>query len=63
MIVKPDKFQEIINDKRKGDHTNENVVIDNKQILIIIINQRLIINQSLLILIINQSLEVPNVSF
>ena len=31
-IVNPDKFQVIIIDKKKGDHTNENVVIDNKQI-------------------------------
>ena len=32
MMVNPDKFQVIIIDKKKGDHTNENVVIDNKQI-------------------------------
>ena len=32
MIVNPDKFQVIIIDKKKGDHTNEKVVIDNKQI-------------------------------
>ena len=32
MIVDPDKFQVIIIDKKKGDHTNEKVVIDNKQI-------------------------------
>ena len=32
MIVNPDKFQVIIIDKKKGDHTNENVFIDNKQI-------------------------------
>ena len=32
MIVNPDKFQVIIIDKKKGDHTNEDVVIDNKQI-------------------------------
>ena len=32
MIVNPDKFQVIIIDKKKGDHTNENVVIANKQI-------------------------------
>ena len=31
-IVNPDKFQVIIIHKKKGDHTNENVVIDNKQI-------------------------------
>ena len=32
MIVNPDKFQVIIIDKKKGDYTNENVVIDDKQI-------------------------------
>ena len=32
LIVNPDKFQVIIIDKKKGDHTNENVVIDSKQI-------------------------------
>ena len=32
MIVNPDKFQVVIIYKKKGDHTNENVVIDNKQI-------------------------------
>ena len=32
MIVNPDKFQVIKIDKKKGDHTNENVVIYNKQI-------------------------------
>ena len=32
MIVNPDKFQVVIVYKKKGDHTNENVVIDNKQI-------------------------------
>ena len=32
MIVNPDRFQAIIIDKKKGDHTNENAVIDNKQI-------------------------------
>ena len=35
MIVNPDKSQVIIIDKKKGDHTNENVVIDNKQIKIL----------------------------
>ena len=29
MIVNPDKFQVIIIDKKKSDHANENVVIDN----------------------------------
>ena len=32
MIVNLDKFQVIIIDKKKVDYTNENVVIDNKQI-------------------------------
>ena len=32
MMVNPDKFHVIIIDKKKGDHTNENVVVDNKQI-------------------------------
>ena len=32
MIVNPDKFQVTIIDKKKGDQTNENAVIDNKQI-------------------------------
>ena len=32
MIVNPDKLQVIIIDKEKEDGTNENVVIDNKQI-------------------------------
>ena len=32
MIVNPGKFQVIIIDTKKRDHTNENVVIDNKQI-------------------------------
>ena len=31
-IVNPDKFQVIIIDKKKGDHTNESIVIDNRQI-------------------------------
>ena len=30
MIVNPDKFQVIIIYQKKGDHTNENVAIDNK---------------------------------
>ena len=29
MIVNPDKFQVIIIDKKKSDHANENVVVDN----------------------------------
>ena len=32
IIVNPDKFQVIIIDKKMWDHTNENVVIDSKQI-------------------------------
>ena len=32
IIVDPVNFQVIIINKRKWDHTNENVVIDNKQI-------------------------------
>ena len=32
MIVNPDNVQVIMIDKKKGDQTNENVVIDNKQI-------------------------------
>ena len=32
MIVNLDKFQVIIIDKKKGDHTNKNIAIDNKQI-------------------------------
>ena len=32
MILNPEKFQEITRDKKKGDRTNVNVVIDNKQI-------------------------------
>ena len=31
MIVNPDKCQVIITDKRKDDHANKNIVIDNKQ--------------------------------
>ena len=32
MIVNPDKFQAIIIDKTKSDHTNEQIAIDNQQI-------------------------------
>ena len=32
MIIIADKFQVIIMDKKEGDHTNENIVFDNKQI-------------------------------
>ena len=31
-IENPDKFQVITIDKKKGDHTNENIVINTKQI-------------------------------
>ena len=37
MIVNPGKFQVIIIDKKKGDHTNENAVIDNKTVQIKIV--------------------------
>ena len=30
MIVNPDKFQAILLDKRKGDHTNQRIVVDNQ---------------------------------
>ena len=32
VVVNPDKFQVIIIDKKRGNHTDENVVIDKKQI-------------------------------
>ena len=32
MVVSPDKFQAIILDNRKGDHTNERITDDNRQI-------------------------------
>lgn len=32
MIVNSEKFQVIIIDRKKGDHTDENTVVDNKQI-------------------------------
>ena len=32
MVVSPDKFQAIILDNRKGDHTNERITADNRQI-------------------------------
>ena len=32
MIGNPEKFQVIIIDRKKGDHTDGNIVVDNKQI-------------------------------
>ena len=32
MVVNPDKFQAIILDNQKGDHTNERITADNQQI-------------------------------
>ena len=32
MIVEPDKFQDILLDKRKSDHTNQCIVVDNENI-------------------------------
>ena len=35
MVVNPDKFQAIILDKRKRDHTDENFTVDNQQIKVV----------------------------
>ena len=35
MIVNPDKSQAIILDKRKSDHANERVNIDNEQMKVV----------------------------
>ena len=35
MVVKPDKFQAIILDKRKRDHTDEHIIVDNQQIKVV----------------------------
>ena len=35
MIVNPDKFQAILLDKRKGDHTNQRVVVDNQNLKVV----------------------------
>ena len=32
MILNPDKFQGILLDKRKSDHTNQSIVVDNQNI-------------------------------
>ena len=35
MIVNPDKFQAILIDKRKSDHTNHGIVVDNRNIKVV----------------------------
>ena len=35
MVVNPDKFQAIILDKRKRDHTDEHIIVDNQQIKVV----------------------------
>ena len=35
MIVNPDKIQAILIDKRKGDHTNQRIVVDNQNIKVV----------------------------
>ena len=35
MVVNPDKFQPIILDKRKSDHANERITVDNHQIQVV----------------------------
>ena len=35
MIVNPDKFQAILLDKRKGDHTNQRIVVDNQNLKVV----------------------------
>ena len=35
MVVNPDKFQAIILDKRKRDHTDEHITVDNQQIKVV----------------------------
>ena len=35
MVVNPDKFQAIILDKWKRDHTNEHITVDNQQIKVV----------------------------
>ena len=35
MVVNPDKFQAIILDKRKRDHTDERITVDNQQIKVV----------------------------
>ena len=36
MVVNADKFQEIMLDKRKRDHTYERITVDNQQIKVIL---------------------------
>ena len=35
MIVHPDKFQAILLDKRKSDHTDQRIEVDNKNIKVV----------------------------
>ena len=35
MIVNPDKFQAILLDKRKSDHTNQRIAVDNQNIKVV----------------------------
>ena len=35
MIVNPDEFQAILLNKRKSDHTNERIVVDNQNIKVV----------------------------
>ena len=35
MIVNPDKFQAILLDKRKSDHTNQRIVVDSQNINVV----------------------------
>ena len=35
MMVNPDKFQAILLDKRKGDHTNQRIVVDNQNLKVV----------------------------
>ena len=35
MVVNPDKFQAIILDKQKRDHTDERITVDNQQIQVV----------------------------
>ena len=35
MIVNPDKFQAILLDKRKSDHTNQHIVVDSQNIKVV----------------------------
>ena len=37
MVVNPDKFQAIISDKRKRDHTDEHITVNNQQIKVCVI--------------------------